>query len=219
MGNRKSVLAALWDGDIVGAAGALVAGIMHMIVMGLVLLVLTAISPLLAVILPFVAYQLDSESLGIFAFFYFALGGFVSATFTGMAYCLITRKERRARREAFGQHCRTVAGWPTLSILCSWTADFVFFLMFRDLLLSDSNTAHFIFFALAPIAVYMPLWIYLVHRRRQINAKETRKKQWQEFSAARRAAREEEEALWRKMQDDDRKRKDAAFLRSQGIVN
>jgi hypothetical protein len=219
MANRKAFLAALWNGDIVGAAGALVAGIMHMIVMGLVLLGLTAISPLLTVILPFVAYHLDSESLGIFAFFYFALGGFVSATFTGIVYCLVTRKERRAAGVTFGQHCRDVAGWPTLSILCSWAADIVFCLMFRDMLLSDSNTAHFIFFALAPFVVFSPLWVYLIHRKRQKDEHQRIRFEWKQRSAALEAARREEEALWQKMQDDDRKRKDASFLRSQGIAN
>jgi hypothetical protein len=220
MANRRSFLAALWDGDLVGAAGALVAGILHMIVMGLVLLVLTAISPLLAVILPFVAYHLDAESLGIFALFYFALGGFVSATITGIVYCHVTRKDRRAAGVTFGRHCRTVAGWPTLSIICSWTTSAGYTLMFRDSLLwSDSNMAHAIFFALAPVAVFSPLWFYLVHRRRQTNAKEKSKKQWREFSAAWDAAREEEETAWQKMQDDDRQEKDAAFLHSQGIAN
>jgi hypothetical protein len=220
MANRKAFLTALWNGDIVGAAGALVAGIMHMIVMGLVLLLLTAISPLLAVILPFVAYHLDSESLGIFALFYFALGGFVSATFTGLLYCLVTRKQRRAAGVTFGQHCRKVAGWPTLSIICSWITSTGYTLMFKDSLLwSDSNMAHAIFFAMAPVAVFSPLWVYLIYRKRQKDEHQRIRFEWKQCSAAWEAAREEEEALWQKMQDDDRKRKDAAWLRSQGIVN
>jgi len=112
------------------------------------------------------AYHLDSESLGIFAFFYFVLGGFVSATFTGIVYCLVTRKECRAAGITFGQHCRNVAGWPTLSIICSWITSARYTLMFKDWLLwSDSNIAHAIFFALAPIAVFSPLWVYLIYRK------------------------------------------------------
>jgi len=192
MANRKAFLAALWGGDLVGAAGALAAGIMHMVVMGLFLLVLTAISPLLAVILPFVAYHLDSESLGIFAFFYFALGGFVSATFTGIVYCLVTRKERRAAGETFGEHCRKVLGWPTASLFCSWITSATYAVLFNALLFSDSNTAHAVFFALAPIAVFSPLWVYLIYRKRHKDEHQRIRFEWKQRSAAWEAAREEE---------------------------
>ena len=196
MTNRRSFLAAIWDGDIVGAAGALVAGILHMIVMGMFLLLLGLTAPLLAVVMPFVAYQLSPESIGIFAFFYFFLGAFASAIFTNIVYCRVTRKERRARVETFGQHCRNVAGWPTLSILGSWAADLVYLTMFHEWLWI-SPVSRFIFFALAPVAVFMPLWVFLIHRRRQ------------------RAAMEE---LSRKFAAQRRQR-DAEFLRSQGIVS
>ena len=215
MANRKSLLTALWDGDLVGAAGALVAGIMHMIVMGLVLLLLTAISPILFAAMPFIASKMDGDAVQLLALVYFILGAFPAGMFTGFVYCHITRKERRGAGVTFGQHCRNVAGWPTLSIICSWITSAGYTLMFKDLLFSDSNMAHAIFFALAPIAVFSPLWVYLIHRKGQINAREQR----QEFSAAWKAAREEEEALWQKMQDGDCKRQDAAFLRSQGIAN
>jgi MFS family permease len=198
MPSRKSFLGALWVGDIVGAIGALVAGVLHMIVMGLFLLVLTAISPLLAVILPFVAYQLDSESLGMFAFFYFVLGGFVSATFTGIVYVHVTREERRERGEPWGQYCRNIGIWPILSIICSWITSAAYTLTFKDSLLwSDTNTAHAIFFAMAPVAVFSPLWVCLIHRRRQKTAME---------------------ALSRKFAER-RGQKDGEFLCEQGIVS
>jgi hypothetical protein len=69
--------------------------------------------------------------------------------------------------------------------------------MFRDMLLSDSNMAHFIFFALAPIAVFMPTWIYLIHRRRQKAAMEELRRRFEERC----------------------RRRDAEFLRSQGIAS
>jgi hypothetical protein len=91
--------------------------------------------------------------------------------------------------------------------------------LFNALLFSDSNTAHAVFFALAPIAVFSPLWVYLIYRKRQKDEHQRIRFEWKQRSAAWEAAREEEEALWQKMQDDDCKRKDAAWLRSQGIVN
>jgi len=196
MADRKSFLGALWDGDIVGAIGALVAGILHMIVMALFLLLLGLTAPILAVVMPFVAYNLGSESIGILTFFYFFFGAFASGMFTFMVYCRVTQKERRARGETFGQHCRNVAGWPTLSILGSWAADLVYLTMFHEWLWI-SPVSRFIFFALAPVAVFMPLWVFLIHRRRQ------------------RAAMEE---LSRKFAAQRRQR-DAEFLRSQGIVS
>ena len=198
MANRKSFLGALWDGDTVGAAGALVAGIMHMIVMGLFLLLLGLTAAILAVVMPFFAYQLSPDDIGVFAFFYFFLGAFASGMFTGMVYVLVTRKERRARGETFGQHWKNVAGWPTLSIVCSWITSAVFTLMFKDSLLwSDSKVAHAIFFALAPAAVFSPLWIYLIHRRRQKEAMAELSRKFAEL----------------------RRQRDAEFLREQGIVS
>jgi len=197
MANRKAFLGALWDGDIVGAAGALVAGIMHMIVMGLFLLVLGLTAPLLAVAMPFVAFTVSSENIGMFAFFYFFFGAFASAIFTFIVYNRVTRKERQARGETFGQHCRAVLGWPTASIFCSWAADIVFCILFRDALVSDSNTAHAVFFAFAPVAVFAPLWVFLIRRYRQKLAAEE---------------------LYRKFKARRRQR-DAEFLREQGIVS
>jgi len=183
----------LKSGNVVGAVVGLV---VHLVLMALFVLLLGLTAPLLAVAMPFVAYSLSSESIGLFTFFYFFFGAFASAMFTNIVYCRLTRKERRARGETFGQHCRAVAGWPTLSIICSWAADFVFFLMFRDLVWSDSNVAHFIFFALAPVAVFSPTWIYLIRRRRQRMAMEELHKKFEARSRLR----------------------DAEFLRSQGIV-
>jgi cell division protein FtsX len=76
MANRRSFLAALWDGDLVGAAGALVAGILHMIVMLVFLLVLTAVSPIPAVAMPFIAYQMSGDDVQLLALVYFILGAF-----------------------------------------------------------------------------------------------------------------------------------------------
>jgi hypothetical protein len=219
MANRRSFLAALWDGGLVGAAGALVAGILHMIVMLVFLLVLTAVSPILSVAMPFIAYQMSGDDVQLLALVYFILGAFAVAIFTGAVYCWVTRKERRAAGETFGQHCRNVGLWPIASILCSWISSGVFALLFKDLLISDSNMAHAIFFALAPIAVFSPLWVYLIYRKRQKDEHQRIRFEWKQRSAAWEAARDEEEALWQKMQDDDCKRKDAAWLRSQGIVN
>jgi hypothetical protein len=190
----KNFFEEVQKGNTVGAIFGL---IVHLILMGLFLLLLGVTAPLLAVVMPFVAYQISPDNIGGFAVVYFFLGAFASATFTGIVYCLATRKERRATGVTFGQHCRNVAGWPTLSILCSWAADIVFCLMFRDMLLSDSNTAHFIFFAVAPVAVFAPTWIYLIHRRRSKAAMDELHRR---FVAMREA-------------------KDAEFLREQGIVS
>ena len=197
MANRKSFLGALSDGDVTGAIGSLVAGIVHLIAMGLFLLVLGLTAPLLAVVMPLVAYQISSDNIGAFAAVYFILGAFGSGMFTCLLYCWVTRKERRARGETFGQHCRKVMGYPTLSLIGSWAADAVFMLMFKDMLWSDSNMAHAIFFALAPIAVFAPLWAFLIHRRRQKAAMDELHRR---FVAMREA-------------------KDAEFLREQGIVS
>jgi hypothetical protein len=197
MANRKSFLGALWDGDVTGAIGSLVAGIVHLIAMGLFLLLLGVTAPLLAVVMPFVAYQVSADNIGAFAAIYFFLGAFASALFTFMAYNHVTRKERRARGETFGQHCRHVLGYPTLCIIGSWVADAVFMLMFKDMLWSDSNIAHAIFFTLAPIAVFAPLWVFLIHRRRQKAAMDELHRR---FVAMREA-------------------KDVEFLREQGIVS
>src|SRR5579863_3754832 len=159
MANRKSFLGALWDGDVTGAIGSLVAGIVHLIAMGLFLLVLGLTAPLLAVVMPFVAYQISSDNIGAFAAVYFFFGAFAAGIFTFMVYIRVTRKERQARGETYGQYCRHVLGYPTLSLTCSWLADAVFMLLFKDMLWSDSNVAHAIFFALAPIAVFAPLWV------------------------------------------------------------
>ena len=219
MANRRSFLAALWDGDLVGAAGALVAGILHMIVMLVFLLVLTAVSPILAVAMPFIAYQMSGDDVQLLALVYFILGAFPAGMFTGFVYCHVTRKERRAAGGTFGEHCRKVLGWPTASLFCSWITSATYAVLFNALLFSDSNTAHAVFFALAPIAVFSPLWVYLIYRKRQKDKHQRIRFEWKQRSAAWEAAREEEEALWQKMQDDDCKRKDAAWLRSQGIVN
>jgi uncharacterized membrane protein YvlD (DUF360 family) len=210
MANR-SFLAALWDGDIVGAAGTLVAGIMHMVVMGLLLLLLGLTAPVLALVMPFVAYQVSADNIGVFAFCYFFFGAFAAAVFTGMLYVIITRKERKARGETFAEHCRNVGLWPIASIFGSFAADIVFFVMFKDLLWSDSNMAHAIFFALAPIAVFAPLWAFLIHRRRQ---KMARKNQYVGIPTTAEMVeyRRLEETMWEKMRD-------AEFLRSQGIVS
>jgi hypothetical protein len=134
----------------------------------------------------------------MFTFAYFFLGGFASAIFTNIVYCCVTRKERRARGETFGQHCRTVAGWPTLSIICSWITSSIYTAMFKNSLLwVESNMAHAVFFAMAPIAVFSPLWIYLIRRYRQkAEMEELRRK----FIAL-------------------RQQRDAEFLREQGIVS
>jgi len=197
MANRKSFLGALWDRDVTGAVGSLVAGLVHLIAMALFLLLLGVASPVLAIVMPFVAYQISSDNIGAFAAVYFILGAFGSGMFTCLLYCWVTRKERRARGETFGQHCRKVMGYPTLSIIGSLVADAVFMLLFKDLLWSDSNMAHAIFFALAPIAVFSPLWVFLIHRRRQKAAMDELSRQF----AERRRAR------------------DAEFLREQGIVS
>ena len=215
MANRKGFVEELRSGNAVGAIFGL---IVHLILMGLFLLLLGVTAPLLALLMPFVAYQLSPDSIGIFTFFYFFFGAFASAMFTFMVYCHVTRKERRARGETFGQHCRNVAGWPTLSIIGSWAADLVFLTMFHEWLWI-SEASRFIFFTLAPVAVFAPLWVYLIHRKRQKEAQQREKLEWEQRSAAWDAAHEEEETLWQKMQDDDRRRKDAEFLRSQGIVN
>jgi len=114
MASRRSFLGALWDGDIVGAAGALVAGVLHAIVIGLILIVLGLTAPILAVVVPFYVYYADfgsdPTSIGMFTLFYFAVGAFASAMFTFMVYCRVTRKERTARGETFGEHCRKVMG-------------------------------------------------------------------------------------------------------------
>jgi hypothetical protein len=195
MASRKSFLGALWNGDIVGAAGALVAGVLHAIVMGIFLIVLGITSPILAVVVPFFAY--DYRNVGELAAIYFFLGPFASAMFTFMVYCHVTRKERRAAEETFGEHCRKVMGYPTLCIICSAVAECIYFVMFRDWLWSDSHMAHAIFFALAPAAVFAPLWIYLIRRKRQ---KDAMADLHQRYVAMRRE-------------------RDAEFLREQGIVN
>lgn len=197
MASRKSFLGALCSGDMTGAFGSLAAGIIQLIVMGIFLTVLGITSPILAVVMPFVAYQVSSEKIGEFAAIYFFLGAFASAIFTFMVYCWVTRKERRARGETFGQHCRKVMGYPTLCIIGSLVADAIFMLLFKDMLWSDSNMAHAIFFALAPAAVFAPLWVFLIHRRRQKMAMEELSRK---FAERRRA-------------------KDAEFLREQGIVS
>jgi MFS family permease len=199
---NKSFLGALWSGDIVGAAGALVAGIMHMLVMGAFLLLLGLTTPILAVAMPFVAYRLSPDDIGIFVFFYFFLGAFAAGMFTGMVYILVTRKERRERGETFAEHCRNVAGWPTLSLFASLVASFIFHLMFQDLLWSESNTAHAMFFALAPVAVFAPLWAFLIHRRCQktamIRDKAARKAQSD-------ADRARLDAEWESLKPEDRR--------------
>jgi len=175
--------------------GALVAGILQLIATALFILALGFAAPILAVMVPFYAYYYVN---GMFTFAYFFLGGFAVAMFTNILYCRLTFAERKARGETFGQHCRTVAGWPTASILCSWICSCVFYKMFHHLLsYGSSNEDHFTFFALAPIAVFMPTWIYLIHRRRQ------------------KAAMEE---LHRKF-EARRRQRDAEFLREQGIVS
>jgi len=150
-------------GNTVGAIFGL---IVHLILMGMLILLLGVTAPLLAVAMPFVAYTLSSESIGIFTFFYFFFGAFASAMFTNIVYCHVTRKERRARGETFGEHCRNVAGWPTASIFGSWAAGLVYLTMFHEWLWI-SPVSRFIFFALAPVAVFAPLWAFLIHRRRQ----------------------------------------------------
>ena len=197
MANRRSFLAALWEGDLVGAAGALVAGILHMIVMLVFLLVLTAVSPILAVAMPFIAYQMSGDDVQLLALVYFILGAFPAGMFTGFVYCHVTRKERRAAGETFGEHCRKVLGWPTASLFCSWITSATYAVLFNALLFSDSNTAHAVFFALAPIAVFSPLWAFLIHRRRQKAAMERLSRSF----------------------DERRKKGDAEFLRNQGIVS
>jgi len=60
-----------------------------------------------------------------------------------------------------------------------------------------SPVSRFIFFALAPVAVFAPLWVFLIHRRRQ------------------KAAMEE---LHRKFAER-RRQSDSEFLREQGIIS
>ncbi len=165
--------------------------------MGLFLLVLGLTAPLLAVVMPFVAYQVSADNIGAFAVVYFFLGAFAAGIFTFMVYIHITRKERKARGETYGQYCRNVLGKPTLSLICSWLADAVFMLLFKDLLWSDSNIAHAIFFALAPAAVFAPLWVFLIYRQRQKNAMADLHRRYVAM----------------------RREKDAEFLREAGIVS
>jgi hypothetical protein len=212
MANRKSVLAALWDGDLVGAAGALVAGILHMAAMLVFLLLLTAVSPFLFAAMPFIVYKMEGDAVQMLALVYFILGAFPAGMFTFAVYFFLTRNEVRGG-------WRKTLGWPTASLFCSWTTSIAYVILFNSLLFSDSNMAHAVFFALAPFAVFSPLWVYLIHRKRQKDAGERARLEWQRCSAAWEAARQEEEALWQKMQDDDRREKDAAWLRSQGIVS
>ena len=168
MTDNKGFFGALWHGDLAGAVGSLMAGIVHLVAAGLFILVLGLTAPLLALLMPFYAYYCTT---GLFTIAYFVLGGFASAMFTNIVHCRITWKERRARGETFGQHCRSVAGWPTLSIIGSWAAGYVFYRIFHHSLLGygSSREAHFTFFALAPVALFAPLWAYLLHRRRQQN--------------------------------------------------
>jgi hypothetical protein len=217
MANRKSVLGALWDGDIVGAAGALVACILHMAAMLVFLLVLTAVSPILLAAMPFIAYKMSGDDVQLLALVYFILGAFPAGMFTFAVYFFVTRNEVRDR--SFCASFRRHAGWPTASLFCSWITSGAYAILFHALLFSDSNMAHAIFFALAPVAVFSPLWVYLVHRRRQKDEQQRIRLEWKQRSAAWVEAQKEEEVLWQKMQDDDCKRKDAAWLRSQGIVS
>jgi uncharacterized membrane protein YvlD (DUF360 family) len=200
---KKSFIGALWEGDIVGAMSALVAGIMHMIAMGLFLLLLGLTAPLLAVVMPFVAYQIDPDNIGVFAVCYFFFGAFAAGMFTGMLYVIITRKERKARGETFAEYCRNVAGWPALGLIASWVASAIFTLVLKDSLLwSDSAMAHAIFFALAPVAVFAPLWAFLIHRRRQKAAMIRDKVETKEWADR---VRTQLDAEWHSLKPEDRR--------------
>jgi hypothetical protein len=159
-------------------------------------------APILAVVMPFIAYQVSDDNIGCLAFCYFLFGAFAAGIFTGILYVIITRKERKARGETFAEHCRNVGLWPTASLFCSWAADIVFYLLFRDLLWSDSNMAHAIFFGLAPIAVFAPLWAFLIHRRRMKAAMirdKAETKAWAE------GIRAQLDAEWQRLRPEDRR--------------
>jgi len=86
-------------GDVTGAGGSLFAGIVQLIATSIFLTVLGVTSPVLALLMPFVAYQISSDKIGAFAAVYFFLGAFAAGIFTFMVYIHVTRKERQARGE------------------------------------------------------------------------------------------------------------------------